>query len=673
MKEAMKYYVRLFMFLFPIAFLPIVVDSFGFGKNWLLLILGMVGMLLWVGDLLINRREGFTVNKLCGWGLLLVVWAWISWWREQLGVRTGSMMQVGGIGTLMAVAMWFFLWLQVSVDGVTREIDKQEVEKQLKWLTAAGILTAIVSVVVFLIPASKLPIVWPKNSALLSIGTTWSLTGSLLSEAILMLFLVLEWGRRLLQKVKREKVENYLTEAAITAGLTLVLFLDIYRIFKAGWGILDGVSAWVIAVEVFKRSPIWGIGIGNFWQAFSAYRPTSYNLTSMWAGGFKFSSMGILQLWTELGTVGLALVALMVAKFLKQRKNWEFIKVLVLAVIVLFLPVDLVAVMLLTWLLVGSILGNRKVGLDLKVGEKGINAAPWMLGVVIVGGVAFGGYWMYRLLLGDIFMRQSLVAAAKNDGGSTYNLQIKAIGMNGTDADYRVTYSQTNMALAQSVLSGKTLSDDDKQKASTLIQQAVREAKTAITLDQNNSSYWSNLALIYRSLIGTVDGSADWSFQAYQQAAALDPVSPSLKLNMGGLLYAAGNYEAADRIFEQVVTVKQDYANGWYNWAYSAKKMNDLNSAVSRLTQALALVPVDSGDYDSASKELDAWKKELDAATANNAAITKQAETLKTPEPLPTTTKPEKVNVPTGEMQPPATETPTPTASQSDGQATVSP
>jgi hypothetical protein len=27
--------------------------------------------------------------------------------------------------------------------------------------------------------------------------------------------------------------------------------------------------------------------------------------------------------------------------------------------------------------------------------------------------------------------------------------------------------------------------------------------------------------------------------------------------------------------FEQVVMAK-DYANGWYNWAYSAKKMNKL-------------------------------------------------------------------------------------------------
>jgi Tfp pilus assembly protein PilF len=212
------------------------------------------------------------------------------------------------------------------------------------------------------------------------------------------------------------------------------------------------------------------------------------------------------------------------------------------------------------------------------------------------------------------------------------------------------------MALAKTILSAKTVSDDDKQKASVLIQQAVREGKAAISLDPNNPNYWLNLASIYRDLIGVVDGSADWSFQAYQQATYLEPANAVTKLEMGGLLYAAGRYDEADRVFEQVVTEKADYANGWYNWAYSAKMSNKLPDAVTRLTQALALVSADSGDYDKASKELTAWQKELDAATKQAAAAVKPPETLQTAQPLPTTSKSNPVNVPTGELQPPTTE-----------------
>ena len=74
---------------------------------------------------------------------------------------------------------------------------------------------------------------------------------------------------------------------------------------------------------------------------------------------------------------------------------------------------------------------------------------------------------------------------------------------------------------------------------------------------------------------------------------------------MGGLLYAAGNYEQAERAFEQAVTNKTDFANAWYNWAYAAKQQNKLGAAVSRLEKALTLVPADSTDYGTASKELE--------------------------------------------------------------------
>lgn len=645
MKEIMKYYVRLFMFLLPILFLPMTMDPFGFGKNWLLLALGMVGMLLWVVDLLINRREGFKINKLWGLGLLLMVWAWIGWWREPLGVRTRSFTDIGGIGTLTALGLWFFLWLQVT--------DKEEEKKQFGWLTVSGIIVAITSIAVFLIPASKLPIIWPKNNPILSINSIWSLSGSILSEAILVLYLVVEWGKRLVLKLRVEKVKGYLREAAITAVLMLVLFLDLYRIFKSGWINLDGSTAWIIAAETFKRMPIWGIGIGNFWQAFNNFRPNSYNLTGVWASSFKFSSMGILQLWTEMGTVGLGLVALMVAGLVKQKKNFEYFKMLMMVVLALFLPVNLVTLMLLVWLAAGSVFETRTVPLNLKVGDKGLNILPWLSGGMIIAVTVFGGYWMFRVLLADIFIRQSLVAASKNDGGGTYNLQIKSIGMLSSMADYRSTYSQTNMALALTILANKAVTEDDKQKASVLIQQAVREAKAAIALDGNNPSYWSNLASIYRSLIGMVDGSADWSFQAYQQSTFLDPANVMTKLELGGLLYAANRYDEADRVFEQVVTGKQDFANGWYNWAYTAKMTNRLADAVARMTQALALVPVDSGDYEKASKELAAWQKELDAATKQAQQQAKPAETLQTPGPLPTVAKEAKVNVPTGELQPP--------------------
>jgi len=76
---------------------------------------------------------------------------------------------------------------------------------------------------------------------------------------------------------------------------------------------------------------------------------------------------------------------------------------------------------------------------------------------------------------------------------------------------------------------------------------------------------------------------------------------------------------------------------------------------VLRLTQAVALVPPTSGDYEKANKELNDWKKELDDLNKKTQAQTeqKQPETLKAPTALPTGTAEEKVNVPAGELAPP--------------------
>jgi len=643
MKEFSKYYVRLFMFLMPILFLPITVDAFGTGKNILIMIMAVLGLVIWLLEVLVVKKESVKISG--AWWLMAIVvgWAWVLWYRMVPGVRMRTMVDVSGVGVLSAGLIWFFLWLQI-----TNEVERK---KQLNWLTGAGVLTAIISIIVFLIPSVKFPINWPKDNPMVSINANWSLAGSVLSEALLMLFLVMEWGKRLVIKLKNE---NYILEAGVTSFLSLVLALDIFKIFKSGWFNLDGTTAWVIAVETFKRSPIFGVGAGNFVTAFNAFRSDSYNLTPMWANGFLHSSNGILNLWTELGIVGIVIVTVALINLLKIKKNFNFGVLIVVVLAGLFLPVNLVGIMLLIWVVSGlnppkSPFDKGDLHLMMKVGENGFNVAPWLLVLLLAGGSVLAGYRLTKIILADVYMRQSLVAAVKNDGGEVYKLQIKAIGMNPNMADYRRAYSQTNLALASNLLANKEMTDEDKQKASTLVQQAVREGKAAIALDENNPIYWLNLAMIYRQLVGMVDGAADWSYQAYQQAVVLEPANPISKLDLGGLLFAANKFEEADRVFEQVVTTKPDFANGWYNWAYSAKKLNKLEFAVARLTQAVALVPATSGDYEKANGELTTWKKEL-AASAQGSGEPK-AETLKTAEPLPTIGK-EQVVVPTGELEP---------------------
>lgn len=641
------------MAVFPLFFLPIVLDNYGYAKNWFLGVSMAVGILLWVIKMVATRDFVFRTGSFWKVWLAMTIWVLIGWWRQSLGVKTRSVMDPLGMGTVVILAGWVWLWLQVR--------DKEEERRQLNWLTVTGIILAIFSMATFMIPAARLPVNFPQKSPLVVVSSGWSLSGSVVNEVAILLILAMEWIRRLVKKIKNN--EGYLKTAIVTVLLSLVFCLDIYKIFSLGWSMLDRNSSWVIAAETLKRSPVWGVGVGNFVQAFTSSRPASYNLTPFWSTVFTTSGMGFLHLWTELGIGGLVVVALVLGQWLKLRKKEVgFWQIGLLGVALLLLPASLVSVWLLVWLLVNKI-GREEVKEyklpTVAMGESGFNVLPYVLGLVLVVGVGFGSWWWMKMFLGEVYLRKSLVAAGENKGGETYDWQIKAITMNPNMANYRRIYSQTNIALAQNILATENITDEDRQKAGVLVQQAVREAKAAIALEEINPTYWENLGEIYKKLIGVVDGTADWSFQALQQAVALDPVNPLTRLSLGGLLYAAQRYEEADRVFEQVVVNKQDFANGWYNWAYTAKLTNKLADAIQRLNQAVALVPVDTGDFEKASGELAVWRREYDELlkkSGQTQGLAPTPETLKTAEPIPTVGEEEKVEVPKEQLEPPKTE-----------------
>jgi len=165
------------------------------------------------------------------------------------------------------------------------------------------------------------------------------------------------------------------------------------------------------------------------------------------------------------------------------------------------------------------------------------------------------------------------------------------------------------------------------------------------------------LGSIYKSLIGVVEGAPDWALESFQQAAILDQAYPLVRMEIGSLYFSSNLFENADRHFEEVLLRKSDFANGWYNWAHTAKKMNRLADAVTRLNQAVLLVPIYSTDYENASKELASWRQELDKLTAASQPqeqVKTDEQTLKTAEPLPTVA--EEIDLPTEDLQPPLPE-----------------
>jgi Tfp pilus assembly protein PilF len=653
--KILKSYVLLVLFIFPWFFLPLVNDSIGWGKNWFLMISALVGLVFWVVEWLLASKKEIKGGVVLGWMALALVVVLISLFSSPKVEWVKMWLRPMGGGSWLALLVWSFLLTQVS--------SVVERKKWMKALSFGTMILGLTSLVLFLKPEASFPIILPSTeNPLFAIGGyVWSSFGSLFLVIALFLILGVYWFFEFRRKMR--KGEAYVTEAVVFGVSFLMFLLSSYLVFKYKPARMDLATAWVITVEAFKVRPFTGVGPGNFLTAFLQFRPNFYNLTDNWNRMFAGSRTGFFNLWTELGLLGVGWFLALVWRVFKDKKRSVFWWTSMIGLGAMFLIPMSTSWMFLLVILLSALYQDKMKemkGMKLVLGEEGKDIAPFITAGLCGVGILAGGYFVGRFLYADILFQRSIIEISTGKGVEAYSTQVRAVGMNPDMSDYRVNYSQTNLGLVKGILAAEEeLSEEDKQQASVLLQQSIREAKAAVSLEPSSSLNWSNLASIYRDVIGIVEGADQWAVTAYQQAVALDPANPILRIDLGGLFYGANQFDEAERFFEAAVMVKENHPNAWYNWAYNAKQRKDLGAAVGRLQQALALVPADSADYEKVFAELTEWKAELEKLTGEQQEAQEsqvpQEEALIPPQVLPTPAE-EAIEIPVEDAAPPEPE-----------------
>jgi tetratricopeptide (TPR) repeat protein len=421
-------------------------------------------------------------------------------------------------------------------------------------------------------------------------------------------------------------------------------------------------AGYAIAIDTLKmpKTAIFGVGSGSFMSAFNQFKPALLNAGPYWNIRFISSSTEVLHLITTVGLLGLAAFIWIISSM--RRLNQEVIrslqvralKVAAFGLLIFFFIIPgsfllyftFAAVTMLWSLAVHLANQNAKVidvTLDTYSSEpqtiKKIGIyAPAALVVLLVGAAY---YFTGSAYAADQTLKRSFDAAAQNDGLQTYELQRQAILQNPYVARYRRAYASTNLALANAIAANEEISDDDRNNIAQLIQQAIREAKIAASIEPTNAVNWETLAVIYRSLINAAEGADQWTIAAVSQAILTDPLNPALRVELGGIYFSLGAYDQAIRLFQQAAELKPDYANAYYNLSHSYQQKQDWISAYDYMQQALQFVAQDSADYSTARDELTALAEKLpqqDQAAQTDELAPAQGE-LQLPEvaPSPTT------------------------------------
>lgn len=393
------------------------------------------------------------------------------------------------------------------------------------------------------------------------------------------------------------------------------------------------------------KSIFLGSGFGTFLTDFTRFKTAAFNANpTLWSFVFFRSSSFVLELLATTGLLGFAAFLYLVFRIFKSGTIFMPLVVAVLAAFLLPFSFTLMTLffVLLAIFAVVLIHGNPgkfaesefylvalKKGLfalkpegervnlnDTEKRYSRILPVAFLLLVLTVVGVPL--YFAGRMVVSDLTFQRSLVAASKNNGLETYNLQNAAIQIFPYRDIYHRSFSQTNIALANSLASSQRDSKSSpsaqlQQNITTLIQQSINGGRTAVAISPMTSFNWNNLSSIYRSLIGFGQNADRFTVVTAQQAIALDPNNPQQYLDLGGIYYQLGQYDEAIRQFQIAINLKQDYANAFYNLGHALEAKKDLPNAILAYQRVQALVTKDKANSEKIKAEIAALQKRIES------------------------------------------------------------
>lgn len=430
------------------------------------------------------------------------------------------------------------------------------------------------------------------------------------------------------------KVLSAIAAAIIIMGV-IASGYDVYTSGKSTPLMPSLKTSWFVAIDSLKESPLAGVGPGNYLSAYNRYRPISDNATEFWQSRFTSARNFYLTVITETGLIGIAalvFLALTLYALLKRDSktdkplslemliNDNFLSLVVLVVLLAIFPSFPTTTVLLFALLSLSIKSHKiNLGLDSSVSRMPLI----VLALPILAFVVYSGYQSVRLLAAEAKYKTTLDAITKNDGKAAYEGLISSINQNPLVDRYHIAYAQVNLLLANNVASKENLTDQDRQTVSNLIQQSIREGKSAVSLNPGRAGNWEVLASIYKNISALAKDADKFALQTYSQAIALDPGNINYRISLGSLQYAAKNYDSAIDTFKLAVLAKPDHANARYNLSIAYRDNNQLDLAIAQMEQVVTLVERDSEDYKVAMKELEDMKakKPKDADQAGKSLI----------------------------------------------------
>ena len=624
-----KIFLNIILFLFPFFFLNVTQEYFvtnklyllGFGSLFLLLISGV--------ELLLTKKISWQKNPFDNLILLFLTSVAVSTLFSSPNKIQALLNPNFGLAMMISLAVLYF-YLSRNV----RAIHESLLQSRIYHL--GSIILSIITIIFYFQPFKNVAL--PQNLAFLK-NPGFTPVGSQLDLAILLGFFIIIGIVNILKKgEKTSPLRSIIYHlGSIILPLT-ALFLTIYSLINpVGTDVINHVStlilppfrlSWFAALEILKNpaSAIIGIGPDNFSAIFTRVKDFAYNQSPLWQiNSFNVSRSAILQILTETGIFGLLTFGLLIFNAIKQLVKGDhkgsplqLFLFLYLIICLLIFPPSLI-LWFLFFILIAEL--SKIYNLGSNINKQIIDLSdllPICVGIVIIslGLIGASGYFLGRTYASEYFFKKSIGGIALNNAKLVYDNQRQAIILNPYIERFRSSFAQTNILIANNLAlknkDGK-ITEQDRQTITQAIQAGISEGKVVVSLNPQKAGNWQSLASIYANIINAAAGADVWTISAFQRAILADPQNPVYRVSLGGVYYSQNKYDDALRFFEQAISLKPDWPNASYNYAWANFQKKNYPQAVNALQATIKLIDpkLNKADYDKALKELEEFKKML--------------------------------------------------------------
>lgn len=587
----------LILALIPLVWWPMAFDG-GYTNKFLLLLLGAVfALTVWTINVLRQKKLEFNLRPVALGFLGLSFASWLSFIFTSYNKPEGMMLPFGPV-FFTAVAIIF-----VFVRGILDEKDKT-------W--ARRVIYAVVCILdLIAIYQFFGRLKWLLPNFVVFSDPLWTPVGSSLGLIGINLIILPYLAHELWQAKRHGDKTTRVVVSLLVVGNILATLLTIVRLLPESGRLLItyklGLTTWLGSWTNLKAVFL-GVGGENFLPTFTHYRPEWLLATDLWNVRLETSASLFLHLVTIYGVLGLiGFLALGATLILSPATTWTRVRGILGVLCLLIIPPNVS----LTILIALIIFIDQQLD---KQPEK-TTSLPWWGGAVIGGmmgvGLTLGMVGLGRWYWAEFLYAQSARAASNNEGTKTYNTQIEVIKWNPYPAKYHISYSQTNLALASNLMAditrgGRDAESEKKDRtlATNLLQQAIREAKLAVTLSPNNIYAWENLAAVYTALSDSAQNADSWAIAAYQKVIELDPKNPTLISDLGTVYVKHNRLDEARGQFLAALKLKPNFANALYNLAYVEEQSGNIETAIKYMEETLRLTDPASAEFKRLTNQL---------------------------------------------------------------------